>query len=387
LKELYNFKGFSFSNISLVKDTVEITLRKKVKTGICPKCLKKRRKVIEIRKRRVRDLDVSDKKCYILISFYRIMCSCGYRGMELLDFVKKGDRFTKKFVDYIVDLCQRMSLTDVSNTARIHWETAKRIDKEALQKKFKSLKSINPRRIGVDEIAHERGHKYLTVVRDIDGGVIWVGKGRKKETLNQFYKELGKEKSKKITVAVIDMWDPFIKSISDNTNAEIVFDKFHIAKKINEAVDKIRKKEFTKADKKERIKMKHKRFLILARQKRLNDEKRETLIDLMNLNKNLYVAYTLKEQVLDIFDERKKTVALQRFERWIENINKVQIPEFNEVLKTMEKYWFGIENYFTHRVTNGASEGYNNKIGLIKRRAFGFKDIEYLRLKILQSCS
>jgi transposase len=366
---------------------VEINLKKKVKTGICPKCLKKRRKVIEIRKRKIRDLDVSDKKCYILVNTYRIMCSCGYRGMELLDFVKKGDRFTKKFVDYIVDLCQRMSLTDVSNTARIHWETAKRIDKEALQEKFKDLKNINPKRVGVDEITYEKGHKYLTVVRDLDGGVIWVGDKRKKETLDQFFKELGKRKSKQITVAVIDMWDPYIKSISENTNAEIVFDKFHIAKKINEAVDKIRKKEFAKADKQERIKMKHKRFLILARQKRLDDEKRETILDLLDLNKNLYIAYTLKEQILDIFDERKKIVALQRFERWKENIEKIEMEEFSEVLKTIENYWYGIENYFTHRLTNGASEGYNNKIGLIKRRAFGFKDIEYLKLKILQSCS
>jgi transposase len=205
--------------------------------------------------------------------------------------------------------------------------------------------------------------------------------------LDQFFKELGKRKSKQITVAVIDMWDPYIKSISENTNAEIVFDKFHIAKKINEAVDKIRKKEFTKADKQERIMMKHKRFLVLARQKRLDDEKRETLLDLMELNRNLYIAYTLKEQVLDIFDERNKTVAMQRLERWIENVNKVEMIQFIEVVKTMEKYWYGIENYFTHRVTNGASEGYNNKIGLIKRRAFGFKDIEYLKLKILQSCS
>src|SRR3989344_3423817 len=90
---------------------------------------------------------------------------------------------------------------------------------------------------------------------------------------------------------------------------------------------------------------------------------------------------------LDIFDEKIKENALRRFEKWKENVNNAQVEEFRKVIKMMETYWYGIENYFRHRVTNGASEGYNNKINIIKRRAYGFKDIEYFKLKILQSCS
>lgn len=163
----------------------------------------------------------------------------------------KYARYTKTFTEYVAMLCQKMSLKDAAKVAKINWKTAKRIDKEELQKLVKDLKNVNPSKIGVDEIAYEKGHKYLTIVRDLDiGRVIWVGEGREKETLDKFFIELGKKKCSKITVAVIDMWKPYIASIKEYTNAEIVFDKFHVAKKINEAVDNIRKKNLQKQTKK-----------------------------------------------------------------------------------------------------------------------------------------
>src|SRR3989344_1849292 len=264
LKELYDFEGFSFREICK-EISVIINMKKKGKTGTCPVCNKKRRKVIETRIRKIRDKNIAEEKCFIVIKTYRIICKGCFRVMEKLDFVLPGEKFTKRFAEYIFHLCEKMTLADAAETAMINWRTAKRIDKKKLQERFKDLNNINPTRIGVDEIAYEKGHKYLTIVRDIDAGVIWVGDKRKEETMDQFFKELGKEKSKQITVAVMDMWDPYIKSIRENTNAEIVFDKFHISKKINEAVDQIRKKEFAKADPEERKKMKHKRFLILYR--------------------------------------------------------------------------------------------------------------------------
>ena len=385
-KELYNFEGFSFNEICK-EDSVIIHLKKKGKTGICPICNKKRRKVIEIRKRKIRDFNILNEKCYILFDAYRISCKCGYRSMEKLDFVLPNEMITKRFSEHIFQLCEKMTLKDAAKFAMVDWRTAKRIDKQILKEKFKDLNNINPTRIGVDEIAHEKGHKYLTIVRDIDKGVIWVGDKRKEETMNQFFTELGKEKTQLITVAVMDMWDPFIKSVKENTRAEIVFDKFHISKKINEALDNIRKKEFSKADFEERKRMKKKRFLILSRDKNLNNENREELRTLLEINKNLQVAYILKEQILDIFDEKSKENALLRIEKWKENVINAQVEELRKVIKMMDTYFYGIENYFTHHVTNGASEGYNNKINIIKRRAYGFKDIEYFKLKILQSCS
>lgn len=382
--KLYSFVGFKLCGVE-VSENVLVQLKRKSGKCKCPRC-KKQAKPIESYLRKVRDLDVAGKNCYIEFVEFHIKCSCGFYGVEDLDFIERYSRHTARFSDYVAKLCDKMSLTDVSKVAKIDWKTAKEIDKSNLKKLVIDLQSVSPEGIGIDEIAHEKGHKYLTVVRDLCGGVIWIGNGRKTETLDLFFKELGTEKSKKIVIATMDMWDPYIKSVKENTNAKIVFDKFHISKIINSALDKIRKQEFAIADEEERKQMKKKRFLILSRKKNLSNEKKETLDELMSNNEKLYQAYLLKEQILDILDEENELIARERFVNWFVNIINSRISQFQKVMKTIENYFYGIMNYFIYKVTNAGSEGYNTKINVIKRRAYGFRDIEYFKLKILQSC-
>ncbi|MFH1668365.1 MAG: ISL3 family transposase [Candidatus Woesearchaeota archaeon] len=386
LGDLYQFSGYKFCDSFVDNDSILMVLKRTGKTGKCPVCGKRCRHIHKKRKRRIRDLDLASSKTYIWFAYFDIVCSCGYDGVEELDFVESYSRYTKRFEEKVVVLCKFMCIKDVAKEMRIGWETVKNIDKRNAMKYVANLENIVPKRIGVDEIAYEKGHKYLTVVRDVDlGKVIWVGKGRKKETLDSFFKELGIEKSWNIHVAVCDMWDPYIASIKANTNAAIVFDKFHIAKVINEAVDKIRKKEFAKADEEERKKMKKKRFMILSRQKNLKSEKTEELNQLLEQNSTLYTAYVLKEQVLDIFDD-EKIIAKRRLNTWLKNIFSTGIDQLQEVAKRICNYLYGIYNYFDYKITNAQSEGFNNKINIIKRRAYGFKDLEYFKLKILQTC-
>ena len=132
--------------------------------------------------------------------------------------------------------------------------------------------------------------------------------------------------------------------------------------------------------------MKHKRFLILARKNNLNRKKKEELKALMEQNITLYKAYLLKEQILDIFSECTEENALKRILRWIKNVEKSGLDEFQTAIKIIQRYFYGIINYFRYRITNAGSEGFNTKINIIKRRAYGFRDIEYFMLKILQSC-
>ena len=382
--KIFAFEDYKVCGVSVKGDECLVNLSKRRKTGICP-CCERRCKVVEIFDRKLRDMSVCGRDCYIELQTYHISCKCGYYGMEKIDFLDKYSRYTNRFVEYVADLCKTMSLVDVSKAAHIDWKTAKRIDLLELEKMVTSLEKVNPTGIGIDEIAYEKGHKYLTVVREIGGGVIWIGKGRKKETLNQFFRELGKKKCNKITIAVIDMWKPFIKSIRENTNAEIVFDKFHVIKKINEAVDKIRKKEFAKASEDERIRMKRKRFLILKRGENLSKDQKDSLEELMAKNTNLY-AYLLKEQVSEVFEEIDLESGISRLRKWIENVKKIGIDAFTKVLEMMESHWEGIINYFKHHLTNAASEGFNRKINIIRRRACGFRDLHYFQLKILQTC-
>jgi len=386
-KDLFVFKGFKPCGTWLEHGHILVELKRTTKTGQCPKCGKRRRKSIQSYDRIVRDLDVSGIPCYIRFEEFRISCFCGYRGMEELEFCEKYVRVTKRFVERVVILCQKMCIKDVAGETGLHWTTVKNIDKKAARKYIISLDKVNPTRIGVDEIAYKKRHKYLSVVRDVDlGKVIWVGEGRRKVTLDQFFQELGKMRSKAVKVVVMDMWDPYIASVRENTDADIVFDKFHIAKKVNGALDTVRRRAFAKADEKERKRMKRKRFLILSRKDRLSEEKKETLEDLMKVNKQLYQAYLLKEQILDILDEENLKEALKRLDKWFRNVTKAKFVEFLDVMNTLKKYFYGVVNFFKHHLTNAASEGFNTKINVIKRRAYGFRDLEYFKLKILQSC-
>jgi len=387
LKYLYEFEGFKFLESWLDDESIIIELQRTKKTCNCPVCKRRSSNIKDKRFRKVRDLDIVGTRAYIEFEECRIICSCGYVGVESISFVRKHSRCTKRLEQRVAVFCKIMNIKDTAKEFNLDWMTVKRIDKENARKSIIDLKYARPKRVGVDEVAYEKGQKYLTIVRDVDRRcVIWVGLGRKEQTLDSFFIRLGERKSRKISVAVIDMWDPYIASILKHTNADIVFDRFHIAKKINESLDKVRRKEFAKADKRERKNMLHKRFLILSRQKRLNDEKKESLMDLLAINRKLYSAYLLKEQIFDVFDEKNIHTASTRIEKWIKNVVDSGIEQYLPVIKTLKRYMYGVINYFKHGLTNAASEGFNNKINIIKRRAYGFRDLEYFMLKIYQSC-
>ena len=257
---LNSFKGYKFNGFEIKNGVIFIFLKKTRKTSDCPKCNRKCRIIEENFKRTIRDLDMKKFKCYITFFENKIRCKCGYRGIESLDFVRPCSRCTINFEDYISFLCQKMSIKDVAEILDLNWKSVKNIDKLQIRNTLPDIEDFNPKGIGVDEIAYKKGHNYLTVVRDLDlGKVIWVGIKRKKETLDEFFKLIGIEKCLQITKVVLEMWDPFIASVKENClNAELIFDKFHIEKKVNEAIDDIRKKEFKNAKDSERKDMKKK---------------------------------------------------------------------------------------------------------------------------------
>lgn len=385
---IYTFRGFKYTTIEQKGDQIHISLKRKWKMGICKNCGKRTKFLKESYQRTIRDLDLGPLTCYISFKEHKLHCSCGYRGFETIFFCRPYTRCTIRYEEYIIRLTKRMTISDVSMITGLDWKTVKDIDKHNIKKRLVGIESLTPRRLGIDEVAYEKGHKYLTVVRDLDlNRVIWIGMNRKKETLDDFFKVLGKEKQRLITVVVLDMWDPYIASIKEYCpTVDIVFDKFHIIKKVNEAVDAIRKQEFAKGVEEERIQMKRKRFIILKRGKNLTEEQQEKLQNIMENNEQLYKAYLLKEQISDIFDEDSSSAAMKRIERWKENVNASELSQFKTVLKTFKRYGYGISNYFIHHLTNAGSEGFNTKINIIRRKAYGFWDLDYFMLKIYQVC-
>jgi transposase len=388
IRNLFPFKGYKVYVFKSEED-VNLRLVSRRKCGICPNCGKRCSNVETEYERTVRDLDLAHKKCYLTFLEKKIHCKCGYRGLETTTIADKFLRVTKRMATYVASLCEGMSIKDVSNATRLNWKTVKNIDVEYIKTMLPDISKLNIRRIAIDEIAIMKGHKYFSIIRDYDTGVtIKIIIGRAYEDVLRGLKSLGEERLKKIEYASLDMWDPYIKAITETClNVKLVFDKFHVVKKVNEALDAIRKKEFAKADNTERKNMKHKRYIILSREKNLDKEKQEELKELMEKNEKLYQGYLLKEQILTIFEDTKSTFEQikERIDIWLSNILSNGIEEFYSVLNTIKNYMYGILNYFRYGMTNAIAEGFNTKINVIKRRAYGYSDIEYFMLKIYQS--
>jgi transposase len=281
-----------------------------------------------------RDLDVSELHCYLQYSVYKVGCRCGRRGFEKIDFCREYSCCTIRFEEWVARFCPHMSIKEVSRVVVLDWTTVKDIDKDCLRRQIVGLGDYQPHVLGVDEVVYAKSHHYLTVVRDLDENrVVWVGVGRKEVTLDLFFAILGLGWRMKILAVVMDMWGPYIASVCKNTRAEIVFDKFRMAKKVNECMDSLRRSEFRKAGKEKRVEWKNKRFWVLAREKNLVDGKNEGLRQLLETNRPMYMAYLLKEQLLDILGRGTMNIALMRLETWKNNVNELGLKEFDRPVK------------------------------------------------------
>ncbi len=281
-RKMYNFRGFKINGMFTIGEELIVVLDHSRKRPVCPRCGRSVKQVEEEHVRVIRDLDVSGLRCYLQYPVCKVNCRCGHRGFEKIDFCREYSRCTIRFEEWVAGFCPHMSIKEVSTVVMLDWKTVKDIDKDCMRRQIIGLSDYQPRVLGVDEVAYAKGHHYLTVVRDLDENrVVWVGVGRKEVTLDLFFAILGLERSMKILAVVMDMWDPYIASVCKNTRADIVFDKFHIAKKVNECVDSLRRSEFRKAGKEKRVEWKNKRFWVLAREKNLEDDKKEGLRQLL----------------------------------------------------------------------------------------------------------
>ncbi|MFH2020091.1 MAG: ISL3 family transposase [archaeon] len=388
LRSLFPFQGYKLCVLSCDNNIV-IGLQSRRKTGTCPKCGKWCHNIEQEYERLIRDMDMAEKKCYLRIRQKKIKCKCGYRGLEKIDFITKYERVTVRLAAHVAEDCEEACLKEVARRYKLDWKTVKEIDREHIKTLLPEIAQLLMKRIAIDEIAIMKGHKYFTIIRDYDSGIaVKIVLGRGYEEVKSALLSLGYDALMKIKYASLDMWDPYIKALKECCpNIKLVFDKFHVVKKVNEALDSVRKKEFADASPQEKIDMKHKRWIILHREHNLKNEENETLKKLMEKNDRLYKAYLLKEQILSIFDEKDSTFDKigDRIKCWLENILSNDLEEFHAVVKTIQNYMYGILNYFRYGMTNAIAEGFNTKINVLKRRAFGFRDLEYFTLKIYQN--
>jgi transposase len=310
---------------------------------------------------------------------------------EKLDWIAENPFYTKRFAFEVGRRCRSSAVCDVAKEFRLDWKTVKELDKQYMRKQLKQHGTPAPEVIGVDEIAIKKGHKYRIVVSDlIRRRVIWFGgKDRSEKSMDMFYQWLGPKKSKKIQLAVMDMWKAFENSAQVNIpQAEILFDKYHVMKHLCEALDKVRKLEYARLSGKSRDYIKGQKYTLLSRKKNLTLKGRNSLKKLLKVNKRLNIAYLLKESFSQLWTYKQEGWARRFFNNWKAALKWQRLNPYEEFSEMIEKHWGGIATYckLDDNVPLGFVEGLNNKIRVLQRRAYGIRDEEYLRLKILTCC-
>ena len=289
---------------------------------------------------------------------------------------------------HVGKLCRDMTNKAVAEMERLHHSTVKDLDKLYMQSQVERAGLPAPRAIGVDEISIRKGHNYRVIVSDlIRGRPIWVGgEGRTEADMDLFFRELGDKKSARIELAAMDMWKAFRNSVTNNApNARIVFDKFHIIRHLSKALDEVRRAEYKRLSGKDRTYIKGQRYTLLSRRENLSLDGRRALKKLLSANRRLNTAYLLKESFGQLWDYLTERGARAFFDRWKDSLKWQRLKPYQKFAQMIENHWDGIASYChpDNKVSLGLVEGLNNKIRVIQRKAYGYRDEEYLKLKII----
>ena len=359
------------------------------KKTICGTCGHRQRGWYDRRLRRVRDLSCGDTRVYLEFEIRRIDCAkCGKVKTEKIAFLANNPFYTERFAQYVGQRCRNSSILAVAKELRLDWQTVKALEMEYMRDQLERAGPPTPRAIGVDEISIRKGHIYRIVVSDLDKGhAVWFGgEGRKEADMVMFYETIGKQASLNIEVAVMDMRKPFRNATQAHApQAQIVFDKFHIMSHLGKAMDEVRKAEYARLTGEDRRYIKGQEYTLLSHRENLSLEGRKALKQLLAANKRLNTAYLSKDQFGQLWKYRTAAGARKFFERWREALKWQRLRPYEAFAEMIERHWDGIVSYCnpSNKVALGFVEGLNNKIRVIQRRAYGLRDEEYLRLKIL----
>lgn len=337
---------------------------------------------------RVRDLPCAGRPIYLEFELRRVDCRrCGAVKRETLEWLYEHGRYTKRYALWVGRRCQSAPIREIAAQERLDWHAVKEMDKTYMSEQLALAAPPDPRVIGIDEISAKGGREYRIVVSDLEARrAIWYGgSGRKEEDLKAFYAWMGPERCKRLRLSVMDMWRPFENATRECApGAAILYDKFHVMRHLGEALDAVRKSEYARLGGAQRKFIKGQKYNLLSRSENLKLEGREALAKLLNANRRLNVAYLLKESFSELWNYRREEWARKFFANWVAGLKWQRLPWYEKFARLVERHWDGIAAHCGERhVALGFVEGLNNKIRVIQRRAYGLRDEDYLRLKIL----
>ena len=341
------------------------------------------------RERRVRDLASGPFRIYLQFDIRRLHCRrCGTVKREGLDWLAGNPFYTRRFATYVGRRCRTETIKDLATELALDWDTVKELDQQYMRAQLARAGTPGPKVIGIDELSIRKGHTYRIVVSDLERHrPIWFGgEDRSEASMDGFYRFIGEKKARKIRLAVMDMWKPFRNSTTRNApQAAILFDKFHVLRHLGDALDQVRKSEYARLDGRSRTFIKGQKYALLSHPQNLKGPARKNLKLLLAANRRLNTAYLLKESFGQLWDYSSEAWARKFFDNWRAQLKWQRLAPYERFADMIERHWDGLAAYCRpeNKVSLGFVEGLNNKIRVLQRRAYGLRDEEYLRLKVL----
>ena len=377
-------------SLDSVKKTVEIYIaHRKGSKLLCPMCRKECMVYDHLRERVWRDLDSIEFMTFIHASPPRI--SCPEHGIieAFMPWTEKRSRFTVRFETRSIRMLQNIDIYNFTDIMKLSWKQAWNILDRAV-KRGRERKRGHSTIIGIDEKSYRKGHKYVTLVYDMtNNGVEYISYDRKKKSLDEYYNTLSNEQLSSITAVSMDMWDPFMSSTMEHVpdaGRKIVFDRFHVMKHVNEAVDTTRKKENRQILKNGNTDLKGTRYIWLYASENLPDKYREKYEELKKSDLMTGKAYPMKENIRELWNAPSRDDAMKYWKSWYSWVIHSSIEAMKDVARLMKVHLEKMMNYFVHRITNARAEGINSKISLIEKMAYGFRNREHLKTAIYFRC-
>jgi transposase len=384
----FGVRDYRYVRTEYVAGGMVFTIERKMETCRCTACSSENVWREGGVVRRFRAVPIGNKRVELEASIPRLACQdCGAVRQAAIGFAEPRRTYTKSFERYVLDLSRHMTIKAVACHLGVSWDVVKDIQKRFLHRRFSKPKLKHVKQIAIDEISTGKGHKYVTIVLDLkSGAVLHVGRGKGGDALLAFWRRL-RASGAKIEAVATDMSPAYIDAVTTYlSDATLVFDRFHVIKLYNDKLSNLRRDLYRQlSHTMQKDVLKGVRWLLLKRRENLDASRREPerLREALRLNEPLAIAYHLKDELNEIWEQDDQEMAQALLMDWIVYAESTGIRMLQQFAKTLRFHAFGILAWYDYPISTGPLEGTNNKIKTMKRQAYGFRDPEFLKLKIL----
>jgi transposase len=382
------WQGFRVTDLDVQEQVVTVQLDAEDLQALrCGQCAQPAAGLHERVRRRIRDLPMLGRSVWLDVSLRRVCCPrCGTR-MQQVSWMDRHARLTRRLAEAVALWCAKLPIKHVAEFFGLHWTTVREIDRRRLRTFLQTLPTPAPRRLVMDEFALYKGHRYASVVLDADTRrVLWIGEGRSRAAVRPFFESLGTQGCARIQAVAMDMNSAFDLEVRHHCpGARIVYDLFHVVAKYGrEVISRVRVDAANRLrqDKPARRVVKQSHWLLLRNPARLASGERIRLDEVLRANQPLMTVYVMAEQLRSLWNAPGPWQWRRLWKDWLGQAADSQIPALMQFAARLQPYWRGILSRVRWPMHTGQLEGINNKIKLIKRQAYGYRDADYFFLKI-----